>query len=58
MKNHWLDYGGFLLVIYTMIYVVGGGKQPEWIGLYSGAIALVALGLGLEIYRKVTNKNE
>ena len=51
--NRMLDYGGFLLVLYTLIYVTSGVKQPEWIGLYAGAFGLVAIGAAIEIYRKV-----
>lgn len=53
VKNYWLDYGGFLLVLYTLIYVTSLGKAPDWFGLYSGAFALILIGVGVEIYKKV-----
>lgn len=55
--NRFLDYGGFLLVLYTLIYVTSSGKQPEWIGLYAGAFGLVAIGAAIEIYKR-TKSNE
>jgi disulfide bond formation protein DsbB len=51
--NYWLDRGGFLLVLYTLIYVTSFGAAPQWIGLYSGAFAILAVGIGIEIYKKV-----
>ena len=51
--NEWIDRGGFLLVLYTLIYVTSFGAAPEWIGLYSGAFAILAVGIGIEIYKKV-----
>jgi hypothetical protein len=51
--NYWLDRGFFLLVLYTMIYASQLGAQPQWIGLYSGAFAILAIGVGIEIYKKV-----
>jgi hypothetical protein len=56
--NSPLDYGGFLLILYTLIYVSNSGKQPEWSGLYAGAIGLLIIGIIVEIYRKVKTKNE
>lgn len=51
--NYWLDRGLFLLVLYTMIYVSQLGKEPQWIGLYSGAFAIIVVGIGIEVYKKV-----
>lgn len=51
--NEWIDRGGFLLVLYTMIYVTSFGAAPDWIGLYSGAFAILAVGIGIEVYKKV-----
>ena len=51
--NYWIDRGGFLLVLYTMIYISQLGAPPQWIGLYAGAIAILVVGIGIEIYKKV-----
>jgi hypothetical protein len=56
--NKYLDYGGFLLVQYSMTYATSLGKQPEWFNLYLGAFALIIIGVGIEIYKKVKKKNE
>lgn len=51
--NYWIDRGGFLLVLYTLIYASQLGAAPDWIGLYGGAFAILAVGIGIEIYKKV-----
>lgn len=51
--NKWLDYGGFLIVLYTMLYVVNLGKQPDWFNLFLGAFGLVTIGIGIEIYKRI-----
>jgi hypothetical protein len=51
--NDWIDRGGFLLVLYTLIYASQLGAPPQWIGLYSGAFGILFVGIGIEIYKKV-----
>jgi hypothetical protein len=51
--NYWIDRGGFLLVLYTMVYVFQLGKPPQWIDLYSGAIAILLVGIGIEVYKRI-----
>lgn len=51
--NDWIDRGGFLLVLYTLIYASQLGAPPQWIGLYSGAFAILFVGIGIEVYKKV-----
>jgi hypothetical protein len=51
--NYWLDRGFFLLLMYAMIYASQLGAAPQWIGLFGGAFAIIAIGAGIEIYKKV-----
>lgn len=51
--NYWFDRGGFLLVLYTLIYASQLGAPPQWIGLYSGAFGILFVGIGIEVYKKV-----
>ena len=51
--NYWLDRGGFLLVLYTLIYASQLGAPPQWIGLYSGAFGILFVGIGIEVYKNV-----
>lgn len=55
--NKYLDYGGFLVVLYTLLYAANLGKEPSWFSLYFGAAALIAIGIVIEIHKKV-NSNE
>lgn len=51
--NYWIDRGGFLVVLYTMIYVTSFGAPPQWIGLYGGAFAILFVGIGIEVYKRI-----
>ena len=51
--NHWLDKGCFLLVLYTLLYIFCSGNVPQWKELYAGAIAIILVGIGIEVYKKV-----
>lgn len=43
--NSWLDRGLFLLVLYTFMYVLKDGKQPDWQSMYLGAFAIFSVGV-------------
>ena len=51
--NVCIDRGGFLLVLYTLIYASELGAPPQWIGLYSGAFGILFVGIGIEVDKKV-----
>jgi hypothetical protein len=51
--NSWLDKGCFLIVLYTLLYIFNSGRVPQWNELYAGAFAIVLVGIGIEVYKKV-----
>lgn len=54
--NTFLDKGLFLLLLYSLIYITTAGQQPQWIGLYAGAIAMIIVGLGINVWEKYKNR--
>ena len=54
--NYWLDRGGFQLVLYTMLYITSDGNVPDWYSLYAGAVALVIVGIIIQLYKGQTNE--
>lgn len=51
--NDWLDKGLFLLFIYGANYIFTLGKPPEWMGLFIGALAIIVVGVGIEIWKRM-----
>lgn len=51
--NDWIDKGCFLLTIYGFNYIFMLGKPPDWMGLFIGALAILAVGVGIELWKRM-----
>lgn len=51
--NSYLDKGFFLLLLFGMYYLIYQGNMPtSWQPFFTGAFAMILVGLIIEWYRK------